>query len=230
MDSAEMLRSNQPIVQLRSKLSEEFFGSNSCNSAESSSSAANAQQWYSYYRSSIGDKMSDYEDIWDKSNSATAEQPRSITPAESELQFKAYLANKFQHDDQLLASNSECSTPSSDTVPRSSLSSLISSRDSSTEDLSIAEPSLLSSSCSSALSVIEEIYSDPLDALEQATDTRIYNCPEFGEGDHQEVIYEEAMSKNLKLKIDNNIANPNQSPKRRKRATSSGMNAFLQVQ
>ena len=27
MDSAEMLRSNQPIVQLRSKLSEEMFGS-----------------------------------------------------------------------------------------------------------------------------------------------------------------------------------------------------------
>ena len=37
MDAAEMLRSNQPIVQLRSKLSEEMFGS-----LESSDST---QQW-----------------------------------------------------------------------------------------------------------------------------------------------------------------------------------------
>ena len=43
---------------------------------------------YSYYRSSIADKISDYEDIWEKSE-------RCLSPAESELQFKAYLANKL---------------------------------------------------------------------------------------------------------------------------------------
>ena len=43
MDAAEMLRSNQPIVQLRSKLSEEMFGS-----LESSDST---QQWYYFTKS-----------------------------------------------------------------------------------------------------------------------------------------------------------------------------------
>ena len=59
----------------------------------------------------------------------------------------------------------------------------------------------------------EIIYSDPLDALEKATDTRIYNCPEFGEV--EEVIYEEAGQK-LVDKVGQI-----QSPKRRKRATIS---------
>ena len=33
----------------------------------------------------------------------------------------------------------------------------------------------------SILLLMKVIYSDPLDALEKATDTRIYNCPEFGD-------------------------------------------------
>ena len=45
MDAAEMLRSNQPIVQLRSKLSEEMFGS-----LESSDST---QQWYYLFKITI---------------------------------------------------------------------------------------------------------------------------------------------------------------------------------
>ena len=36
------------------------------------------------------------------------------------------------------------------------------------------------------------MYSDPLDALEKATDTRIYHCPEFGEMSEEE---EEAKKK-----------------------------------
>ena len=38
---------------------------------------------YSYYRSSIADKISDYEDIWEPKSE------RCLSPAESELQFKA---------------------------------------------------------------------------------------------------------------------------------------------
>jgi len=38
-----------------------------------------------YFRSSVADKMSDYEDIWCDKTSA-----RSLTPAESENQFKVY--------------------------------------------------------------------------------------------------------------------------------------------
>ena len=48
----------------------------------------------SYYRSSVADKMSDYEDIL--CDHHTASSVRSITPAESETQFKAYLAHKLQ--------------------------------------------------------------------------------------------------------------------------------------
>ena len=81
-----MLRSNQPIVHLRSRLSEEMFGTTETNSS------ANTKQWYSYYRSSIADKMSDYEDIWDKS------ETRCLSPAESEIQFKAYLATKLSEE------------------------------------------------------------------------------------------------------------------------------------
>ena len=73
------------------------------------------------------------------------------------------------------------------------------------------------------LSTIDEstevIYSDPLDALEKATDTRIYNCPEFDE--NEEVIYEEA---GPKIDIITTKSSPKQSPKspkRRKRATMS---------
>ena len=57
-----MLRSNQPIVHLRTRLSQEMFGTIETNSS------TNTKQWYSYYRSSIADKMSDYEDIWEKSD------------------------------------------------------------------------------------------------------------------------------------------------------------------
>ena len=145
-----MLRSNQPIVQLRSKLSEEMFGS-----LESSDST---QQWYyftkllsfsilskqifsfsifrySYYRSSIADKISDYEDIWEPKSE------RCLSPAESELQFKAYLANKLTQnngfEDDL--PSSYCSSDT--TGPRSSssttgLSSLNESLESITSSIS----------------------------------------------------------------------------------------------
>ena len=53
----------------------------------------------SYCRSSILDKMSDYEDIWNDtlpaSKNSMPRPDRSITPAESEHQFKAYLASKL---------------------------------------------------------------------------------------------------------------------------------------
>ena len=84
------------------------------------------------------------------------------------------------------------------------------------------------------LSTIDEstevIYSDPLDALEKATDTRIYNCPEFDE--NEEVIYEEAGQKIDVIPTTKSIS-PKQSPKspkRRKRATmstSTGTNEIL---
>ena len=85
------------------------------------------------------------------------------------------------------------------------------------------------------LSTIDEstevIYSDPLDALEKATDTRIYNCPEFDE--NEEVIYEEAGQKIDIIPATTKSISPKQSPKspkRRKRATmstSTGTNEIL---
>ena len=75
------------------------------------------------------------------------------------------------------------------------------------------------------LSTIDEstevIYSDPLDALEKATDTRIYNCPEFDE--NEEVIYEEAGQKIdiIPATKSNSPKQSPKSPKRRKRATMS---------
>lgn len=57
-----------------------------------------------YYRSSIADKMSDYEDIWDQTPpretapSFPGDQEGSVspvTPAQSEQQFKNYLLQKF---------------------------------------------------------------------------------------------------------------------------------------
>ena len=115
------------------------------------------------------------------------------------------LANKMAEDKIEYLPSSLCS---SDTGPRSSSSTDFSSLDGSTESIS----SSIIEEYSSDEEDPEEpevIYSDPLDALEKATDTRIYNCPEFGE--IEEVIYEEA-GKKLR----------NQTPpKRRKRATSS---------
>ena len=64
----------------------------------------------------------------------------------------------------------------------------------------------------------EVIYSDPLDALEKATDTRIYNCPEFDE--NEEVIYEEAGQK-IDITTKSSPKQSPKSPKRRKRATMS---------
>ena len=108
MNSADMLRSNQPIVHLRTRLSEEMFGTTETNSS------TNTKQWYSYYRSSIADKMSDYEDIWDKSTETT----RCLSPAESEIQFKAYLATKLSEEADpdpfhMPSSNSDSEEPKS---------------------------------------------------------------------------------------------------------------------
>ena len=65
----------------------------------------------------------------------------------------------------------------------------------------------------------EVIYSDPLDALEKATDTRISDGhPDYDPNadQNEEAIYEEA---GKKLVVQSN--SPTQSPKRRKRATIS---------
>ena len=107
MNSAEMLRSNQPIVHLRTRLSQEMFGTTETNSS------TNTKRRYSYYRSSIADKMSDYEDIWDKS------ETRCLSPAESEIQFKAYIAKKLAKGDEFDFSSSNSD---SDEGPRSSSS------------------------------------------------------------------------------------------------------------
>ena len=49
----------------------------------------------------------------------------------------------------------------------------------------------------------DPVYSDPLDALEKAEDTRIYNFPDFGDEEvfKEEPIYEEAKQKRHKGKI-----------------------------
>ena len=95
----------------------------------------------------------------------------------------------------------------------------------STESFSSPDAEEVEEDLTDNLSTIDEstevIYSDPLDALEKATDTRIYNCPEFDE--NEEVIYEEAGQKIDIIPTTKSIS-PKQSPKspkRRKRATMS---------
>ena len=144
--------------------------------------------------------MSDYEDIWDAQKSE-----RCLSPAESELQFKAYIASKMEENEI----SSQCSSPTNTTNPRSS-----SSLDSMSSSSSLKSSTESLDSSTSEDNSTEVIYSDPLDALEKATDTRIYNCPEFGEM-AEEAIYEEAGKKLVQAKT------PTQSPKRRKRATIS---------
>ena len=234
MDAAEMLRSNQPIVQLRSKLSQEMFGTGG-----STIESSETRQWYSYYRSSIADKMSDYEDIW---NPGADISDRCLSPAESELQFKAYLANKLaqEHDQDLLSSL--CSSDSSDDddledpEPKSSTSSTrVSSFCDGSGSCSSSESELKDSiedsiEESETSEDLEVIYSDPLDALEQATDTRIYCCPEFGH-DEADPIYEEA-GKKLVLRSQDTQQQSKassfllQNSKRRKRATISSAGEF----
>ena len=271
----------------------------------------------SYCRSSILDKMSDYEDIWNDtlptSKSSLPRPDRSMTPAESEHQFKAYIASKLlsspsnspsinnatmnsydgeksrsvsssrssTNTNRSNCSNaSESSSVSSTTISHSSphsstradffcyknpeisnaspqfvkQSPLISSKprliangfnqDSKTrvknmehtnqstpfqpkpspklpkaifctnETISTIESSTTSSVASSENTnkrIFEEkkncqlddpLYSDPLDALEKETDTRIYHSPAFK--DHEEGIeniYEEAT--NDKRRIEN---------------------------
>lgn len=143
------------------------------------SSSSSTKQWYSYYRSSIADKMSDYEDIWDK----TEMTQRCLSPAESEIQFKAYLASKLSQDVPSSQCSSSEDSDEDEVMPKSSSSTGLSSLESSTENLS-------SLSISDESVVSEVIYNDPLDALEKATDTRIYNSPEFGQIE-EESIYED---------------------------------------
>ena len=104
----------------------------------------------------------------------------------------------------------------------------------STESFSSPDAEEVEEDLTDNLSTIDEstevIYSDPLDALEKATDTRIYNCPEFDE--NEEVIYEEAGQKIDVIPTTKSIS-PKQSPKspkRRKRATmstSTGTNEII---
>ena len=63
-----------------------------------------------------------------------------------------------------------------------------------------------------------------MDALEKATDTRIYDCPECGEDkvDQEEVIYEEAGKKLQQINVQ-----VQSSPKRRKRATVSALGNLI---
>ena len=158
--------------------------------------------------------MSDYEDIWEAQKSE-----RCLSPAESELQFKAYIASKMEENEI----SSQCSSPTNTTNPRTS-SSLDSM--SSSSSLKSSTESLASSVSSEEEPSTEVIYSDPLDALEKATDTRIYNCPEFDET--EEAIYEEAGGgSGVAPKIEVIKPSPKQSPKRRKRASISTATAMM---
>ncbi|XP_023322040.1 uncharacterized protein LOC111696618 [Eurytemora carolleeae] len=61
-----------------------------------------------YFRSSITDKMSDYEDIWEgtpeRETRSSTRFNRSLTPIQSEEYFKAYLLGKLQGKDPPLSS------------------------------------------------------------------------------------------------------------------------------
>ena len=62
--------------------------------------------------------------------------------------------------------------------------------------------------------------------MEKATDTRIYDCPEYGDAkvDQEEVIYEEAGKKLQQINVQ-----VQSSPKRRKRATVSALGNKINI-
>jgi len=184
-----------------------------------------------YYKSSIADKMSDYEDIWhdhttmhakaDKESQSKEEWEgkgqegeRSLTPVESEGKLKAYLNFKLTEDEAKSEQNNPKERQRKKTVmgiqrellhvderenkskgqphpqvqhpslsPPTSTRRVPPQRSSSFSATHTTTSSASSSSnASSALAGKKEgIYSDPLDALEKAEDTRIYTCPEFGD-------------------------------------------------
>ena len=163
-----------------------------------------------YCKSSIADKMSDYEDIWNEPASSNNSFERSMTPAESESQLKTYLASKLGGPTDGLSQTSSVHPSSSISSSSSTISSSKSSYISSTtpsrksctsssmspgstlpqelptlgeihhqeEGIESQELCLETSSSQSSAALNEPIYSDPLDALENAKDTQIYETLE----------------------------------------------------
>ena len=113
-----------------------------------------------FFFSSAADKMSDYEDIWNDTLPASGSDnnsfERSLTPAESENQFKAYLASKL--------------SPVNDTISSKDASSSISSS-STISSLSSSKSSYIStSSTSNSLKISEEPSDRILPGLNKESD------------------------------------------------------------
>ena len=92
VDEIQQKTRKSPSPKPESSSNNNNLGSNSSNNNIGNSNSSNN----SYYRSSIADKISDYEDIWPDSNTLPKASARPITPAESETQFKAYLHQKLE--------------------------------------------------------------------------------------------------------------------------------------
>ena len=165
-----------------------------------------------YFRSSVSDKMSDYEDIWmdtilkDRPGKDRLMQILSNElnfPKQPEVKLNSNASSSLESSNKSWSKMSTTSTISS-TVPlpkefvipkiqpdnqtidtSSSLKLSKISIDSSSKTSSLQNSSISSTTeenlgrnCTNDQDVV---YSDPLDALEQAEDTRIYNCPDFSE-------------------------------------------------
>ena len=50
---------------------------------------------------------------------------------------------------------------------------------------------------------LQVLYADPLDALEKATDTRIYHCPEFGEEGEMSGVEDEKEEEDQEVSKEN---------------------------
>ncbi|XP_040576238.1 uncharacterized protein spri [Lepeophtheirus salmonis] len=146
----------------------------------------------SYNRSSITDKISDYEDIW---------EDKDLTLSQSEKKFKQYLHRKlkmssaspisedkiiqlspsYDEDDKVLNHEDyeEEDTEESSSCLRSLISSNIFTSSSiicdSASSKDIIDICLTDFDVESMEDKEKELYSDPLDALENAVDTEVYD-------------------------------------------------------
>ena len=133
----------------------------------------------SYFKSSKHDKISDYEDIWEKSPVPPMDQEREatsmISPTISEQRFKQFLFNKVFDKNNSSESHYETETDEDEVVfisdpsyPTCSSSEIIGSSDDSSSISSFSTQ--ISSSDDNINDVFDDLFSDPLAALENLSD------------------------------------------------------------
>eukprot|EP00096_Caligus_rogercresseyi_P012163 TRINITY_DN5016_c0_g1_i1.p1 TRINITY_DN5016_c0_g1~~TRINITY_DN5016_c0_g1_i1.p1 ORF type:complete len:968 (-),score=250.21 TRINITY_DN5016_c0_g1_i1:32-2935(-) len=186
----------------------------------------------SYNRSSITDKISDYEDIW---------EDKELTLSQSERKFKQYLHKKLNIRSSLISEgkNGEAGKEKKeeDTEDTSScLRSLVSSKIFSSSSSSIVCDSASSKDIidicltdfdgeESLMEKEKDLYSDPLDALENVDDTEVYDSidPESSRGVSSEphtLTMEEAKEFQKSFQVEEEEKSKREEPIRRRSSTT----------